>query len=635
MEKKITKIQLNNYKGYFGEYEPISLLKAENVLIYGENGSGKSSLYKAINNFFLSSRDNSVLFAKNKHNENEDGAITIEFSDYDVTNSKIIESSEINYQFSSTTSNHNVQFIQDAALTKGFLDYTDLLKIYFHDDPKPNLFELIVLIILGDHIPVSSGGNFKFKERWDKLQKDLIDYSYTRNDWTHRRAFNFLPIFETHLRSTLDEVFQKTNHYLDKYFIDFNIELEYTLLPLTFNYEDYKSDWFTTADLRLQVKKNGVTYENGYSDYLNEARLSAIAICMYLSTLSITNDNFDIKILYLDDVFIGLDSGNRIPILKILQDDFGDYQKFISTYDRHWYELAKRQFQIYNPDSWKFLEIYVGYDFDVNGMKINKPIINIGSDYYEKGTFYLHHDTKPDYPAAANYFRKALEELLSTSLPSCEIVDSDNTKIPEYKLGKFITICHNVLKKTGHDVTHINTINSHLYTLLHPLSHHETTTLVYKRELESIEHAFFKLKEQLRNIDYLTNYQCIQGGNSRLRIHFKISLADKHIQNYEFILQEPLLIFKKADGTLELIDCKCYITRLEGIKNGTFFFQKDVKKEDPHFQYKSFIEAVYKTYDHIINHEGLSFTRPIKAIDVIEYYNGKTWEALQNILIWK
>ncbi len=41
---KISRIRLVNYKFFHGEFElPVG---GENLLIYGENGSGKSSIYK-------------------------------------------------------------------------------------------------------------------------------------------------------------------------------------------------------------------------------------------------------------------------------------------------------------------------------------------------------------------------------------------------------------------------------------------------------------------------------------------------------------------------------------------------------------------------------------------------------------
>jgi AAA15 family ATPase/GTPase len=45
---KIDKIQLNNFRFFIDDEEHNSFeLNAQNMLVYGENGSGKSSLFKA------------------------------------------------------------------------------------------------------------------------------------------------------------------------------------------------------------------------------------------------------------------------------------------------------------------------------------------------------------------------------------------------------------------------------------------------------------------------------------------------------------------------------------------------------------------------------------------------------------
>jgi len=438
MGKKITSIVINNFRGYFGEYDPINIPNGENLLVYGENGSGKSSLYKALNNFFASSRDTSVQYIKNRYLPNDPGGIKLRFSDYDTSTNQILSGTEVSHLFSDVNSDHNVLFIQNTALIKGFLDYTDLLKVYFHNEPAPNLFELIILNLLGEHIPHSTGGNFRFKERWEQLQNDLTTNAYTRNDRCHKNAIAFLPTFETHLRGTLDEVFTILNQYLSNYFNELNIELSYLLAPLTFNY-GYKWEWYTTSVFKLQVIKNGIPIAGGYNDFLNEARLSAIAICLYLASLRTNPATVDLKVLFLDDVFIGLDAGNRIPILNILRNEFSDYQKFISTYDRHWFELAKKHFKSNGNEKWKVIEMYVGFDIDpISNNKINKPIVIEGDSYYDKAIRYLNHRSAPDYPAAANYFRKALEELIQDFIPQWERVDAESTQLPEYQLTQLV-----------------------------------------------------------------------------------------------------------------------------------------------------------------------------------------------------
>ena len=78
--KRIDKIVIDNYRAYCIEKE-IDLPNGENLLIYGENGSGKSSLYKGLAAFFKSFVSQTS-FVKNKFNPSE-GKIALSFADFD------------------------------------------------------------------------------------------------------------------------------------------------------------------------------------------------------------------------------------------------------------------------------------------------------------------------------------------------------------------------------------------------------------------------------------------------------------------------------------------------------------------------------------------------------------------------
>ena len=72
------------------------------------------------------------------------------------------------------------------------------------------------------------------------------------------------------------------------------------------------------------------------------------------------------KILALDDVLIGLDMSNRLPVLDILEEYFTDYQIMLTTYDKAWYEIAKQR----TADAqWKYAEFYFSktdeYEFPI------------------------------------------------------------------------------------------------------------------------------------------------------------------------------------------------------------------------------------------------------------------------------
>lgn len=631
MPKRIISLEINNCRAYCGKYDALTLSNGENVLIYGENGSGKSSLYKAMNSYFAKSITPALPFVKNRYLSHLEGAIKITFSEFNNSPPQIIQGTEEEYTFGSAGSDNDVQFIQTASLVKGFLDYTDLLKVYLHQEERPNLFDLVVFSLLGNHIPIASGGNFKFKEKWDQLQRDLTTNSYTRNNRCHKNAALELPNYEVHLRSTLDLVFIELNRLLSVYFTDFNIQLDYILLPVEFNYEDYKINWYTTKDLRLDIVKDGVSIGGDYSDFLNEARLSAIAICLYLASLLKNPTNIDLKVLFLDDVFIGLDAGNRIPILNILRVEFLSYQKIISTYDRHWFELAKRQFDIHNDDSWSTLEIYVGTE-TINQNIIPKPILVKGATNYEKAVQYLHDKVRPDYPAATNYFRKSVEELIQDLVPDYELVDAENTHIADYKLTLLLAKTKNFLEKINSDVTDITAIIGLLHNLIHPLSHHEITSPIYKAELLILENAIPNLRKLLTDLDIVNNYRCTLEQGKSIRVTKTVNAATNHFTYYELKLKEAIIL-KRNGGTPSFSNCKCYMEKCHGINNGIPIASFSPSKNDGRFNYDS-LEGASDTIYNFLQANGSNFPKAANYLTEIEYHNGTTWASIIPLTVW-
>lgn len=633
MAKKIIRVKLNNYRAYFDEYEIGNFEKGENLLVYGENGSGKSSLYKSLHGFFTSSTNAAIPFVKNRYRTAEEGLVEVTFSDYDAASVDLIANTASSFVFASINSTNNQPFIQTSSLVKGFLDYTDLLKVYFHSGARPNLFELIVLNLLGDHIPVASGGNFRFAVKWKQLQNDLITIPYTRNDNCHKRALAELPVFQTHLLSTLGLIFTELNRLLANYFPDLNLVLGFDLLPITFNYTGWKHDWHTTADLRLNVTKDGVAIVGDYSDELNEARLSAISVCLYLASLLVNPTNVDVKILYLDDVFIGLDAGNRLPILAILRNEFSSYQIFISTYDRHWFELSKRYFDLNSPGRWKSLEIYVG-QLNAGNIQTTKPILVVGKSNYEKAIHYLHHRVKPDYPAAANYLRKALEELIQKYIPKYELADIQSVQFPDHKLTALLYRSQAFLDKIGLSTAHVNNILALLNTLIHPLSHYEISSPIYKGELQLIASQYESLLNQVINLDLTNDFKCVLEPAIKIRITFVVDQATQHFLYYEVVLKEPVIMFRNAVANSILSKSACYVNKLYGYQNGNLLpggFSP--KKEHPNHSYTSLKDATDKIYAFVTS-QGTVFAQSADFITDLEYYDINSWKKLQPRLVW-
>src|SRR5688572_27297184 len=61
---RLTKIQIDDYRAFRGRFE-LDLVDGYNLIVYGENGAGKSSLFRALVDF-LESPDTLVIDAKSK-----------------------------------------------------------------------------------------------------------------------------------------------------------------------------------------------------------------------------------------------------------------------------------------------------------------------------------------------------------------------------------------------------------------------------------------------------------------------------------------------------------------------------------------------------------------------------------------
>lgn len=625
--KKITSITLANCRAYCIDEYYINLPNGDNLLIYGENGSGKSSLFKALSNYFSKSVNSNIEFVKNRHFNNLPGFIKLTFADFDRVTKSVLNSNIESYSFGSDHSENLPNYIKVAALIKGFLDYSNLLEVYLYSDK--NLFNLITLNLLADQLPLRSGGSIKFKENWDSIQNKLVKKSRNRNSKEHKLALIELNNFHIQLHSTLTAVFVELNRLLNEYFKDFNINLNFNLPAFTFEYGP-KHNWKTIAELNLIVIKDNIDISDNYRDTLNEARLSAISICLYLASLK-ENPDYDLKLIYLDDVFIGLDAGNRLPILDILDKEFNDYQIIISTYDRHWFELAKRRFSLNAYTSWKPIEFFVG-QHTTDNITYSKPIIIESESHYDRAVQYLHNRIKPDYPAAANYFRKALEELISSTLPKWELADNNYTQIPEYKLSKLCQKLKKFLNKIGTSDNYINTIITFLPSLLHPLSHHEISSQIYKSELLMITEAFASLKKQITDLDLMNNYVFKLNAGTLIKLIFEVNATDNHFCYYELKLKEALIYKRISNNSFEICSVECNVTKLYGNNGKKKYPTTSINKNNPLFQYSSLKEACDKIHAHLIKSPDIGhFDQKSNYIDQIHFFKDDSYQPLNSI----
>lgn len=326
-----------------------------NVLLYGENGTGKSSLFEALRGLFA--RKPVTRLFKRERNV---------FSQAPETEAKV----EVRFNDGGpaalwTVASHPgrgghadprvVQFAQRAAM----LDYRALLDTnYGQGRGRPNLFDIAVEVLLHDYPLV---GNRTLGTVWEDVLNAQPETWGASQAGVEAACASFNAEFAAALAALLPFA-QNILHELlgDAVILD-------NLAHGTVHYvNEYRWDERIYADRKLEPIVRFRTYPQPLRRpqfFLNEARQSALALAIYLgSRLACTQGAPATapKLLVLDDLLIGLDQSNRLPVLNVLRDHFADWQIILLTHDRTWFEMARAHLE--PASDWAYLELHDGSD---------------------------------------------------------------------------------------------------------------------------------------------------------------------------------------------------------------------------------------------------------------------------------
>ncbi|MCD4817434.1 MAG: ATP-binding protein [Candidatus Cloacimonetes bacterium] len=473
--KKIKKIEINNFKGLYGKYEIDLASSGRNLMLYGENGSGKSSVAKAIKLFFQSSVENiDILEYENifiPETDQNNGYIKLIIGDKGNSHSN-------NPYLLDNSNNKQIEtYIKNANKIKGFLDYKSLLKTHYLNTKKVNIFELLIEDLLTEFINPRTENTII--SDWEELKRKGND-KRTLEYKAIKQKDGLLSKFNDGVRELLNEIEIKTNEIIKYFYYDLTIKLHYNNVTIG------KEKGFANKTIYLQVdffKKNIPEHHN----FLNEARLTAISISIYLGAI-LGNISTDFQLLVLDDVFIGLDTSNRLPFLKILDDKFSDYQIFMTTYDKSWYELVKSE----NSSNWKFAEMYVKKE-PLKQFEI--PVIHHKTDFVDMAEYYL--DEKADFKASAVYIRSEFEKILKDFCHKNKIAVKYCKNQSKISSNEFWLAIKDDTKRDGSRYITVelrNNIERQRTLVMNPFSHHDNkpqfraelrATIDYVKELKN------------------------------------------------------------------------------------------------------------------------------------------------------
>jgi hypothetical protein len=486
MPMKIKSIEIKNYKAFYGKHT--IKVGGKNVFIYGENGSGKSSLYYALKDFFQSSIETIKMAEVDniflKTSEKGKNYIKVKFQPNKDGQRRVVE-----YELTATSKTTNVAgdtSIRDANKLKSFLTYKHLLDIHhIKKDGEIDLFNLLVKGVL-KHFKYTLTGGKELGELWDEVESIIAKETSTsyRSDQkkkdvnTALKTFNdaFKQLFEkpTTRSPNPEYILGHAGPILEEFERGLEIDLRYTQAT-TDDYKTIKQD-----HVRLDLKYCGQAIPKAHL-FLNEARLSAIAISIYLGMIKRHPQLMPHKILFLDDIFIGLDISNRLPLLKILDTHFSNYQVFITTYDKPWYEYVRG----FLSDKWKTIEFYaqeVKGGFDIPKVDDGTDLLRIARQHYRNS----------DYKASAVYARSAFEKIIMDYCVRMKKPIAFKIKRKEYSSQDFWNkVKGDVLPATKTD------IEGYRFLVYNKLSHYDPEVNPLKTELHDAILAVENLEVEL------------------------------------------------------------------------------------------------------------------------------------------
>ena len=563
---KIKNIRLNNFKFFFGEQN--LKLDKKHTLIYGENGSGKSSIYWALHCFLhstlkpnvesvqkyflpISQSEESV---KNRYAQDADKSgvsITLEHLDYERYANI---NAEISNNVVNTQTNHEIKLM---ALSSELINYKVVYNMYLATNKSTiklfSYFEknLLEFIDFDQELNTIYGAKISRNslDWWRYIKKGMQPYT-TMQDPNYGTFQGHVALFNQKLSDYLQLVTRETNRSLQEDFNeDFTIKFKYTQAVYNgFKYgEDGQPHGRTKAtkapEIELIVELPNVggissTEVKRPHSYLNEARLSAIAIAIRLAILKERYIEQAPKVMVLDDLLLSLDLGNRSALLKIILKNYASrFQLIILTHDRVFFDTVLKHIpEDKQKSDWRILEMY---ETESGDKKVPKVVTYQSS--LSKAYAYFKGENHPiDYNACGNNQRQALEEIFKTQFKAYTLKNENNEviNVDGFMLRDCIAKAKEMYTKIGFGIDLLDELDIHRVQSLNPSSHHNPQSNFYKSEI----------KRTFEIINLLQEHKIFPLIPKDDIITFSINCDDNSTYDYEVKILDDILVYKKPES---------------------------------------------------------------------------------------
>ena len=563
----ISKITIDGFKAFPNSFT-LDLEDGKNLLMYGENGSGKSSIYYALHSLLQSQcKDkNSTYFDPNnaeslvnQHTKKPDAKVTVLFTGSDVSYSI----SHAGYHESVTQPMSPLRDLNGQCV---FINHKFLFNVFsFRNSQYIDLFPVFIKDILP--FTLTQDKSEYISNIYDDVIKGIKRHGRSNKIEDSYQAR--IDKFNSETKYVIDQINTNAVKTATIIYNEFFRNSEDRQLKIALGYDNNrdkvpqanKSYWLRCGYRYLYVEKAGVRKEKSVSSsmeilppsitlnieemdtnnstyhpiekpqtYFNEAKLTAIALSIrfaLLDTITASNGRF----LALDDMLISLDMSNRSKVVDFLLKISDKYKIYLFTHDRVFFEHCKERISYSNRakglsqcEGWLFKELYNNENPQENPKELDSS-----SDVARA----MKHYKDFDYPASANYLRKAVESLVREVFPPKMERQEDGLK--HEKLRNILEVSFAFFQKIpGIDLSDMGRLIGNLNLLLNPLSHKSTETDVYKSEIKELFVILEKLRKQISAL-------CIREVLARKNYVYLYFKENEHItQKYEIELQEEL-----------------------------------------------------------------------------------------------
>ena len=536
----INRIHICGFKAFPNDFE--LQLEGKNLLMYGENGSGKSSIYYALHCMFQAPLKPdagkkyfdpaSEQHLKNLNNLDADSKIWI---DFDGRHPFIYNIDKEGYQFTLLGGKHPLP----AQINGCFVNHQFLFHFFnFRNSQRINLFPVFIKDILpfckddntglhigemydeitasiikkGRHIHPDYISNIEyFNKAVKKVVEDINIYASDRYNESFKDEDDNELVIRLRYDSNFDKPEDDTNEYWLKY--DNIIELVKENGEIKERKSSYKklNEPFIGLEISEKMPDGNLRKIVKPHTYFNEAKLTAIALSVRFALLNIEKPA-DGRFLALDDMLISLDMSNRAKVVDFLLKISDKYKIYLFTHDKMFFEYFKHKTKK-NQDAWVYKEIYMDYD--------KTPYIRNSEDYLGQAEHYI---KQHEYEIAGNFLRKEAEAFCKDFLPKKKQLTGDFAHLD---LNRLIMNCKDYAAESGViDISIFNELDEHRKFILNPSSHDSYDVAKYGHEVKRCLQTLRKLREIIIK-------PFLKFGS---QVEFTLKTPESRISEYKFIL---------------------------------------------------------------------------------------------------